>query len=221
MFKKVLIAEDQESTNISVRKTLDDFGVVERDYVYYCDDALQRIKSGIAANAPYQLLITDLYFEEDDNLQLLKGGVDLIKAAKAIQPHIAVLVFSAESKIAVIDQLFKELGINAYVRKARRDVEELKKALNCIANDKQYLNLALRQSIKSQNTYEFSDYDMILISQLSKGMLQKDIPYYLEKNLIKPCGLSSVEKRLNFMRETLGFSKNEQLIAFCKDLGII
>jgi two-component system capsular synthesis response regulator RcsB len=30
-----------------------------------------------------------------------------------------------------------------------------------------------------------------------------------------------VEKRLNLMRETLDFTKNEQLIAFCKDMGVI
>ncbi|MFC5284353.1 response regulator [Pedobacter alpinus] len=221
MFKKVLIAEDHESANLSVRKTLDEFGVKEREYVYYCDDALMHLKQALAEGNPYELLITDIFFEEDGRAQDLKGGIDLIKAAKALQPHILVLVFSAESKVGFIDQLFKEMGINAYVRKARRDVEELKNALTHLANDKQYLNPALRQSIKKQNTYEFSDYDIILISQLSQGMLQKDIPYYLEKNEIKPYGLSSVEKRLNFMKATLGFSKNEQLIAFCKDLGII
>ena len=221
MFKKVLIAEDHESTNISVRKTLDDFGVVQRDYVYYCDDALHRLQYAIDQGSPYTLLITDLYFEEDDRQQQIEGGVELIKAAKTLQPNLLVLVFSAESKIALIDQLFTDLGINAYVRKARRDVEELNKALTHMMSGKQYLSIALRQSIKHQNTSEFSDYDIILISQLSKGMLQKDIPYYLEKNQIKPYGLSSVEKRLNFMRATLGFSKNEQLVAFCKDLGII
>jgi two-component system capsular synthesis response regulator RcsB len=52
-------------------------------------------------------------------------------------------------------------------------------------------------------------------------MLQKDIPDYLQQKEIKPSGLSSIEKRLNLMKESLGFTKNEQLVAYCKDFGLI
>jgi two-component system capsular synthesis response regulator RcsB len=43
----------------------------------------------------------------------------------------------------------------------------------------------------------------------------------LQENQIKPSGLSSLEKRLNHIREVLNFSNNEQLIAYCKDMGIV
>jgi hypothetical protein len=56
---------------------------------------------------------------------------------------------------------------------------------------------------------------------LSNGVLQKDIPNHLQEKKIKPSGLSSVEKRLNYMKEVLSFKNNEQLIAFCKDIGVI
>ena len=52
-------------------------------------------------------------------------------------------------------------------------------------------------------------------------MLQKDIPDYLVQHQIKPFGLSGVEKRLNYIREELNFTKNEQMVAFCKDVGVI
>ena len=132
-----------------------------------------------------------------------------------------ILVFSSESKIAVIDLLFKDLAIDAYVRKARRDVDELKSAILAIKENKKYLSQDLKQASKENNTHEFSEYDITVITLLAKGALQKDIPTYLEQLDIKPAGLSSVEKRLNLIRETLGFTKNEQLIAFCKDMGVI
>ena len=47
MFEKILIAEDHESSNISVRKALEDIGLDKNDYVYYCDDALLRVKHAI------------------------------------------------------------------------------------------------------------------------------------------------------------------------------
>jgi DNA-binding NarL/FixJ family response regulator len=221
MFKKVLIAEDHESSNISIRKALEDFGCLNNDYVYYCDDALKRINHALKTGNEYDLLITDLSFEEDEIPQTIDTGTELIKAVKELQPNIKVLVFSAESKGAIIDNLFKELNINAFVRKARRDVTELKQAFDAICNQKTYLSASLRRSIQYSNAYEFKEFDIILISLLSKGVLQKDIPTHLQAKKIKPSGLSSVEKRLNYMKEVLSFNNNEQLIAFCKDIGVI
>jgi two-component system capsular synthesis response regulator RcsB len=221
MFKRVLIAEDHESSNISIRKALEDFGCLNNDYVYYCDDALTRITQAIKAGNEYDLLITDLSFDEDEIPQKITSGTQLIKAVKLFQPTIKVLVFSAESKGAIIDNLFKELNINAFVRKARRDVSELNQAFEAISNQKTYLSTALRSSIQYSNAYEFKEFDIILISLLSNGVLQKDIPNHLQAKAIKPSGLSSVEKRLNYMKEVLNFTNNEQLIAFCKDIGVI
>jgi DNA-binding NarL/FixJ family response regulator len=221
MIKKVLIAEDHQSSNLSVQKTLADLGINQSTYTYYCDDAFLQAKNALATNKPFDLLITDLSFEEDERTQELNSGAELIKAIKILQPNIKVLVFSSESKMAVIDLLFKDLQINGYVRKARRDVDELKNALLAIQKNKNYISQALRQSIKENNTYEFSEYDVTLITLLAKGALQKDIPNYLEQLNLKPAGLSSIEKRLNLIKESLGFTKNEQLIAFCKDMGVI
>ncbi|MGJ1445921.1 response regulator [Sphingobacterium spiritivorum] len=221
MFRKVLIAEDQESANISVRKTLADLGIQHTDYVYYCDDALTRIEKALKADQPYDLLITDLSFEEDQYRQRLPNGDDLIKAVKQEQPTIKIVVFSAEDMSQVIDTLFEELSIDAYVRKARNDAQYLKEAINTIYQNRKYRSPNLKPIVKERNSYEFADFDITIISLLSQGVLQKDIPFHLQQRNIKPSGLSSVEKRLNHMKESLDFTKNEQLIAFCKDIGII
>jgi two-component system capsular synthesis response regulator RcsB len=221
MFKRVLIAEDHESVSISVQKTLADLEIGCTEYTYYCDDALMHITKSLNEDQPFDLLITDLSFEEDHRPQTIAGGVELIAAVRKANPSLKVLVFSAENKAAVIDSLFKERGINAYVRKARHDAKELKMAIEAIAKDKTYLSADLRHTIKQKNAYEFSDLDITIISLLAQGTLQKDIPDYLLRNNIKPSGLSSVEKRLNLMKEMLEFSKNEQLVAYCKDFGII
>jgi two-component system capsular synthesis response regulator RcsB len=221
MFKNVLIVEDHESANISVRKTLEDLGVANPDYAYYCDDALIRIRNGLRDGQPYDLLITDLHFEEDGRTQQLADGAALIAAARQVQPGLKVLVFSAEHKATVIEGLFKELGINGYVRKARRDAQELKSAIEAICKNKQHFPAHLRQTIQQKNAYQFTEFDVTLIRLLARGMLQKDIPEYLVKKQIKPSSLSSLEKRLNLIREAYEFSSNEQLVAFCKDMGII
>jgi two-component system capsular synthesis response regulator RcsB len=221
MFKRVLIAEDHESVSISVQKSLADLDIPFSEYTYYCDDALMHIKKSLNDDQPFDLLITDLSFEEDHRPQKITGGMELISAVRQVDPSLKVLVFSAENKAALIDNLFKELGINGFVRKARHDSKELKLAIEAISLNKTYLSSDLKKTVKQKNAYEFSDFDITIISLLAQGMLQKDIPSYLQENNIKPSGLSSVEKRLNLMKEMLNFSKNEQLVAYCKDFGII
>lgn len=221
MFKKVLIAEDHEIANISVRRTLSDLGVEEAKYVFYCDDALVWISKALQNNEPYDLLITDLSFEEDHNKQRITSGTDLIQAVKVIQPDIKILVFSGENRSAIVDKLFNKLGIDAYVRKARRDAQHLKEALQALSNGQNYISADIRQSLKEQNSYEFSTVDIQIVKYLAEGIKQKEIPTYLKEKNIKPSGLSSVEKRLSTMREVLSFNKNEQLVAYCKDKGII
>src|SRR5690606_42034202 len=88
MFKKVLIAEDHEVANLSVHKTVQEMGVTDAKYVYYCDDALNRIRKAVSEGEPYDLLITDLVFEDDIVPQKISHGKDLIKAAKELQPDL-------------------------------------------------------------------------------------------------------------------------------------
>jgi two-component system capsular synthesis response regulator RcsB len=220
-FNKVLIAEDYESTSMSVRKIILELGITNHTYTYYCDEALMHIKKNLDTDAPFDLLITDLSFVPDHREQHLKDGRELVQAVRELQPDLKILVFSAEHKAESIDALFRDLKINGYVRKARHDAQELKLAIEAISNDKTYVSQDLRLSIRKKNTHEFSKFDITIISLLSKGMLQKDIPDYLQQKEIKPSGLSSIEKRLNLMKESLGFTKNEQLVAYCKDFGLI
>ncbi|MFP3832436.1 response regulator [Chryseobacterium sp. SIMBA_028] len=221
MFKKILIAEDHESSSISVQKTLEDLNISNVDYVSYCDDALAKVQKSIREKHLHDLLITDLEYEEDHREQNIKDGKELIRAIKEIHPSLKIIVFSAEHKSGVIDSLFKDYGINGFVRKARNDSKELKKAIASVYDNKNYLSLDLRQDVKKLNSYEFTDYDIILVSLLSQGVLQKNIPTYLQNNNIKPNSLSSVEKKLNSLKEELQITSNEQLVAFCKDLGLI
>lgn len=84
-----------------------------------------------------------------------------------------------------------------------------------------YLSLDVKNDLKELNSYEFTSYDITLISLLAQGVFLKNIPTYLQNNNIKLHSLSSVEKKLTGLREGLKINNNEQLVAFCKDLGLI
>jgi DNA-binding NarL/FixJ family response regulator len=221
MIKKILIAEDHENANLSVQKTLEELGIPDADKVYYCDDALLKIQKRKQDGDPYDLLITDLYFEEDRSRQKLSDGTALIAAGRKIQPDLKVLVFSSEKKAAIIETLFEKQQIDGYVRKARNDARELKLAIEVIGKGQQFFPRYLRQLVGHKNAYEFQPYDVTILTLMAQGLRQKEIPAYLRDHSIEPSGLSSVEKRLSHIREVLEFTNNQQLIAYCKDMGIV
>jgi two-component system capsular synthesis response regulator RcsB len=221
MFKNVLIVEDHESANLSIQQTLEQLGVGSIKYVFYCDHAFNWIKKALQEKKPYDLLITDLHFEDDGTPQSIKSGYELIQSAKAIQPQLKVIVFSSEGRTTKINPLFQYHQVNGYVRKARRDSFYLKQAIETVSAGKIYRSPDIEQLLRKENLYEFSAIDIAIIDLLAQGVLQRDIPEHLKAMQIKPSSLSSVEKKLAHMKEMLDFNKNEQLIAYCKDLGII
>jgi DNA-binding NarL/FixJ family response regulator len=221
MINKVLIAEDHESANISVQKTLEEMGIMEMEYVYYCDDALVRVQKAVDAGVAFDLLITDLYFDADHRKVKIDGGAALIQAVREVQPELRILVFSGEGKISVIENLYTEHNIDGYIRKGRSDARELKTAIVQVAANERYFPRFYVEVTRHQYGHAFTPYDVMVISLLAKGMRQQAIADYLLENGINPSGLSSLEKRLKEIRTALKFTNNAQLAAYCTDLGII
>ena len=132
MFQKVLVAEDYESASISVQKSLTDLNIADAGFVYYCDEALALLRKSLDQNKPFDLLITDLSFEEDFAKQDVKSGNELIIAARKLLPTLRVLVFSGEKRPLVLKELFEDLEIDGFVSKGRMDVKNLKTAITTI-----------------------------------------------------------------------------------------
>jgi two-component system, NarL family, captular synthesis response regulator RcsB len=215
MIDKVIIAEDQESSNLSVQITMDELRIRQHDYFYYCDDALNRIRMAKIAGLPYDVLITDLYFEDDGKLQIIRDGFGLIAAAREIQPDIRVIVFSAENKPAIIRSLYDTLHIDGFVRKARHDVRDLKTAFTTIISGDRYYSRETAQLLKQHKAYDFSEFDVSIIRLIVEGCSQKEIAHTLDKHV------NTIEKRLKKMRDEHGFSKNEQLVLACRNAGFL
>lgn len=221
MIDKVIIAEDHESSNLSVEKTIESLQIRQSDYVFYCDDAFSKIQLALKKEQPYDLLITDLYFENDGTVQKIKDGFELIRCVREEQPGIPILVFTGEDRPTLVNKLFHEYEVDAYVRKARHDIKELKLAFEAITNRQRYYPPGMRLLMKQASTHNFTEIDIIIIQLIAKGYRQKEIEEYLKQRNIEPCSLSMIEKRLKQIRDERGFSKNEQLVLLCKDLGII
>ncbi len=220
MFKKALIAEDHEVRNSGIVNTLAELNIENYDFVNYCDDAVKLIQNAHAENNPYDLLITDLSFDKDHIPQKIKSGQELIQEARKIHPGLKVIAFSIEKKPKTIDDLYKIYHINGFVAKARNDGKDLKNTIKKVFNGETVIPQEILNAIRN-TSLEFTQYDITLLDLLSKGWKQGEIEEHFKKNSITPDSKSSIEKRLNDLRDSLGAKNNIELVVMCKDIGII
>ncbi|MCF8274266.1 MAG: response regulator [Flavobacteriaceae bacterium] len=221
MFTKVLIAEDMQDINKGIHAALCERGVPEIHQVQYCDDALLKIKKAQADGAPFELLITDLSFKTDWREQNIQSGEDLISVVRKEFPDLKVIAYSINDRIQKVRSLISNYDINGYVCKSRRGLLELAKSISSVYNNERYLSPEVSQALSAKSIMEIDDYDILLLTQLSKGLSQEEISHYMKQNQKTPSSLSSIEKRLNKLRIDFKAKNAIHLIATVKDLGLI
>ena len=118
MFKKILIAEDTRSTNDGLVQSLSPI-IPNIETAQYCDEALLKIKKALHNKDSFELLITDLSFDNSHRARTLTSGETLILAVKKIQPDIKIMVFSMEYRVAKIKQLLEDFHLNSFIHKSR------------------------------------------------------------------------------------------------------
>lgn len=222
MFKKVLVVEDFDVVYSGIRSALEEIGIEQVEYISYCDEAYYRIKKADLDNEPFQLLISDLSFEQDGTPQKLKSGEELIEKLTKKFSDLKIIVFSVEDKPFRIQHLYKKLKIQGYVWKNRNGLKELKKAIHSVFfSDQFYISPDLNSAIHPKKAVEITDYDIFLILNLSYGFLQEDISKKLKEKEVSPSSVSAVEKRLKFLKEHFNANNPTHLVAIAKDLGLI
>ena len=222
MFQKVLIAEDMDFINSGIKAELTKLGIRQIDYVQYCDEALLKLKRAHLDNIPYDLLISDLSFEKDATEQQITSGDALVKAVRKEFPDLKIAMFSIEDKTYTIQKLFNEYKINAYVWKSRDGLRELKQALQKIYNSESlYISPHCANTIFKSEAVEIADYDIFLIKCLSDGYSQEQISDKLKEKNWLPTSISSIEKKLKFLREHFNANNPTHLVSIAKDLGLI
>lgn len=222
MFTKVLIADDIDFNDLGAAQILNELDVQEIQYAKYCDEALLKLKKANLEGTPFQLLISDLSFKEDHQLNKLNSGEELIAAAKKQCPNIKIIVFSIEDKAHRVKLLFDELHIDGYVLKGRNTIYDLKRAIQKAYNGEQEnISPELLYLLQDTATNEINKYDVQLIKYLSRGISQENIEAVFKQEGISPNSKSSIEKQVSKLKIYFKANNTVHLVAIAKDLGII
>ncbi|MCA0958301.1 response regulator [Muricauda ruestringensis] len=222
MFQKVLIAEDHGLTGSGLRESLAALSIPEITVAHYCDDALLKIKAALQQGRPYEVLITDLSFKADYKNRNLVSGEELIAEVKKIQPDIKIVVYSVENRIGKIKTLYDNFGIDAFVGKERRDINEIAKAVSQVFEGKTYFSESLKHALRSsENQLELDEYDILLLKLLTKGLKQEEIAQYFQEKNYPASSLRSIQDRLGKLKTIFGAKTPVHLVAQAMERGFI
>lgn len=222
MFKKILIVEDIDSIGLGLGTTLEKFHHAEIIHSKYCDDALLKIKSAQLRQMPFDLLITDLSFEQDHREVNLKSGEELLKEVKRLQPDLKTIVYSVEDRGYKVKQLIESLGVDAFVWKGRESSGEVIRAIDTIfKSDGKYLSPKFDYILHPAHLLEIGEYDISLIRLLSEGLLVAEICEVFKSEGKSAKSTSSVEKHINKLKIYFKAKNNVHLVSIAKDLGVI
>ena len=121
---RILIADDHQLVIqglLCSLKDVGDFDIVTTDN---CDEAFQLIKSNLKTN-PFQLLFTDLSFDNSTKDTNLDGGEELIKAIKNNEIDIKIGVITGHTETNRVFNVISNLEPNVYLLKSKCDAEEM------------------------------------------------------------------------------------------------
>ncbi|QXP78290.1 MULTISPECIES: DNA-binding response regulator [Winogradskyella] len=221
MFKRVLINDDHDAILASIELILVDLNVVSIDKSQYCDEAYLKLKKAELDNENYDLLITDLSFKKDHRAIDVDSGESLIAKIRSDFPELPIIVYSMKDQLQKIRGLVKNYNINGYVCKDRRGALELKEAISSVFNKDVYISPQVKNAMSPKSQLEIDDFDITLLKMLSQGLSQDEISTSMKFQGIQPNSLSTIEKRLNKLKEQFKASNAIHLISITKDLGLI
>lgn len=220
MFKKVLVVEDPEYINMDVTSSLKAHFPFDIQTARYCDKAFVMVKKAKQIKLPFDLLITDISISDEHVKAIIKNGKDLISMVKSVQPEIRVVVYSMEDRPFKVKQLLDSPGLDGYVLKGRNGSQELVEAIKLISLHKRYITPHLGYSIASEPAPDVDMYDLMLLKELANGHSQMEISALFKSKGLSPHSLSSLEKRINKLKDHFRAKNSIHLVAIAKDMGL-
>ena len=125
-------------------------------------------------------------------------------------------VFSRRS-FSKVRSLINDCSADGYVWKGREGNKELLRALKIVYEGETFLSQKVAHALQQKEDHEITDYDIALVKLLSSGMSQTQISHHFKAQNVSPSSVSSVEKRLNRLKDEFLANNATHLVSIFKD----
>ena len=219
---KILIVDDHQLIIQGLLCSLEEVGNFEVVTTSDCDDALLLIKAS-EKSAPFQVLFTDLSFDNNTKETKLNGGEALIKAIRINGIEIKVVVITGLTETNRVYSVISNLKPNAYLLKSNCEAAEIGFAIQKMLKNEYYYSHIIHQKIIRRKITQIKIDDMALqiLKELPNHPKISNLEGIIVKNNGNKIKLRSIETKLANLRIDLNAINNTDLILKAKELGLI
>ncbi|MBT3740894.1 DNA-binding response regulator, NarL/FixJ family, contains REC and HTH domains [Polaribacter sp. Hel1_33_78] len=219
---RILIADDHQLVLEGFLNSLKEVGDFDVVTTTNCDAAFDLIKTHINSN-PFQLLFTDLSFDNITEESDLGGGEELIKAIRNNEFDIKIGVITAHTETNRIYNVISNLNPNSYLLKSKSSATEIGFAVQKMLANEYYYTHEIHQKILRRNVVQIQmdDVAIQILKELPNHSKISNLEGVIKKNNGTAIKLRSIETKLANLRTDLNANNNTDLILKVKELGII
>lgn len=219
---RILIADDHQLVLEGFLNSLKEVGDFDVVTTTNCDAAFDLIKTHINSN-PFQLLFTDLSFDNITEESDLDGGEELIKAIRNNEFDIKIGVITAHTETNRIYNVISNLNPNSYLLKSKSSATEIGFAVQKMLANEYYYTHEIHQKILRRNVVQIQmdDVAIQILKELPNHSKISNLEGVIKKNNGTAIKLRSIETKLANLRTDLNANNNTDLILKVKELGII
>jgi len=219
---RILIVDDHQLVIKGILCSLKEVGDFDVVTTNNCDDAFSFIKADINSN-PFQLLFTDLSFDNITDQSILQGGEELIKAIIHNEIDIKIGVITGHTETNRVYNVISNLKPNSYLLKSKCNAVEIGFAIQKMLVGEYYYTHEIHQKIMYRNIVkiQMDDIALQILKALPNHAKISNLEGIIKKNDGTRIKLRSIEAKLANLRTDLNANNNTDLILKVKELGII
>ncbi|MFL0071730.1 response regulator transcription factor [Tenacibaculum maritimum] len=219
---KLLIVDDHQLVIEGILSSLKKIDHLEVETSKSCDDAFFKIKTN-QHNAPFDILFTDLSFDNTTYNTILNDGESLIKKINEEKIPIKIGIITGHSETNRIYNVIHNLNPSAYILKSKCDSAELNFAIQkIIANETYYSHEIHNKLLKRAIVLiQMDDIATQILKELRKHPKISNLEGLILKSDGSPIKLRAIESKLAKLRIDLDANNNTDLVLKAIELGLI
>lgn len=214
--KHILLLEDSSGEAKGIMQRLSEIQEYDINVTWIdtCDEALET-----CTKTSFDLVIVDLHYKDEGLDTTIEDGEDfIIQLRKTVKNAPPVVVYSMIQQPVTLDLLVNVIGVDAYIVKGRRSLDELAYSLNLILIGGQYISKEVKQILeRNKNAMNITRMDRAILRKLYQGAKINQLPDLLKKDGFTSCGQATIENRIKDLKEYFEASTTLQLVALAKE----
>ena len=219
---KILLVDDHQLIIEGILSCLKNIDGLEIETANSCDEAFSKIKSNLQTN-PFQLVFTDLSFDNQSQNNNLDSGEALIKAIQDEEIPIKVGVITGHSETNRVFNVIHNLNPSAYILKGNCSTDELNFAIQKMLKGEVYYTHEIHQKLLKRALVEIQmdDVAIQILKELPRHAKISNLEGLIKKNDGSLLKVRSIESKLSKLRTDLQANNNTDLVLKAKELGIV